>query len=235
MPFTRRRRFNFRRRPFFRRNNYRGGRYGLATRPRMMPRALRFKRMNQVDTRVCYFKVNGVITANDQLNQYYEFRTSFLYAANPNGWAQYTLLYDQFKILGMTYRLYPSNVGTEPTAAGAQGPASTIHFNRGNHCIWNDQRWDPTVVQPTTIGQVINTASAKLINPRRPYTRSIWRPRGRYQWGATRAFTTTNPDPWTGSINHLINGATVQPQGQLKELYFYVLTFKVIFRGRQDD
>lgn len=228
MAYTRRRRFNYRRK-----RTYRGGKYGLATRPRMFTRRQRFKRMNQVDTTMTYFKINGTINSNDQPYQYYEFRTSFLYAANPNGWAQYVQLYDQFKILGFTYKLFPANVGTEPTAQGGGG--GTIHFNRGNHCIWNDQRFDPQVILPQQIGDVINTASAKLINPRRPYTRSLWRPKGKYIWGSTRNFTTNAPDPWTGSINHLINDATVQPVGGLKTIYFYTITYKVVFRGRQDD
>jgi len=231
MPF-RRRRFNFRRRFRPRRNN---NRYGLATRPRMMSRSYAWKRYNQVDTRTAWFKINGEININDQPYQYYEFRTAALYAANPNGWAEFTRLYDQFKILGFQYKLFPSNVGTEPTSSAAAGPAATIHFNRGNHCIWLDQRLDPGVIAPTQISDVINTASARLINPRRPYKTSMWRPKGKYIWGSTRNFTTTQPDPWTGNINHIIEGATQQPPGQVKPCYYYTLQYKVVFRGRQDD
>lgn len=229
MPFRRRFRVRARRAPRRRRNKY-----GLATIPRMMSRSYKFKRMNQVDTRVAWFKINGEISLNDQPNQYYEFRTAFLYAANPNGWAEFTRLYDQFKILGFTYKLFPANVGTEATA-GSNTLGTPIYTNRGNHVIWTDQRFDPNVQQPVQINEIINTASARLFNPRRPYTRSIWRPKGKYAWGSTRDFTTTAPDPWSGSINHLINDGTVQPANTDKIIYFYSLTYKVVFRGRQDD
>lgn len=230
MPLRRR---NFaRRRMPRRRRRYNNASRAIATVPRMMSRSYRWKRMNQVDTRTAWFKVNGTIGINANTSQYYEFRTSFLASTNPNGWAQYTTLYDQYKILGFTYRLFPSNVGTEATSQVGQ---PSIHFNRGDHCLWIDQRFDPNVVQPTQIGEVINTASARLINPRRPYKMSIWRPRGKPQWGSTRDIL-QNGDPWTGSINHLINGATPQlPPLLPKACYFYTLQFKVIFRGRQDD
>lgn len=230
MPFRRRNRYAARRR----RKPAWKSKYALATRPQMMSRAYRWKRMNQVDTRTAWFKINGQIAINDQANQYYEFRTSFLYAANPNGWAEYTNLYDQFKILGFTYKLFPANVGTEATG-GSNSTGTPIYTNRGNHIIWVDQRFDGNVAQPTLISDVINTASARLINPRRPYTRSIWRPKGKFSWGSTRDFTTTTPDPWTGAIQHLINDATIQPTATNKIVYFYTLTFKVVFRGRQDD
>lgn len=205
---------------------------GLAVRPKLMSRVTRWRRENSIDTKVFWFKMNGTINANDQPYQYYEFRTNFLAAGNPQGWACITQMYDQYKIMGFTYKLFPANVGTEPTASGPG--AATIHFDRGNHIIWTDQRFDPNVVLPSSIADVINTGSARLINPRRPFTKSIWRPKGKYQWGSTRDLLTAG-DAWTGSINHLINGATIQQPNQLRASFFYTLTFKVIVRGRQDD
>lgn len=228
MPYRRRYRPRFRPRRRFRRRNT-----GLATIPRMMPRGLRAKRMQQVDTRVAWFKTNGTIAINNQPNQYYEFRNQTLYNTNPNGWLEYTRLYDQYKILGFTYKLFPSNVGTEPTSQGGTGQG-TVHFNRGNHCLWIDQRFDPNVTQPSQISEIINTASARLINPRRPYKMSIWRPKGKYVWGSTRDIINSG-DNWTGSIQHLINGATQQVGPILKDVYFFTIQWKVIFRGRQDD
>ena len=232
MPF-RRRRFNYRRRrPAYRRRKLQTG---LAVVPRLMSRSYRFKRMNQVDTRTAWFKYNGTIDLNDQPFQYYEFRTASLYASNPNGWQEFLRLYDQFKILGFTYKLFPANVGTEPFSnQGSAVPGAPFYLNRGNHCIWSDQRLDGTVQSPTTIAEVINTASARLINARRPYTRSIWRPKGKPLWGSTRNLI-QQPDTWTGVINHLIEGGTQQAQGVLKPIYYYTVTFKVCFRGRQDD
>lgn len=225
MPFTRK----FTRRPFRRRFRRRGY-TGLATRPRMMSKARAFRRMNQVDGRVFWFKTNGTIDLNNNNHQYYEFRTGALDILNPQGWPQLKQLYDQYKILGYKYRLFPANVGTESTA---NAPTS-LALDRGNHAVWKDQRFDPNVQQPTQIDQVINTASCRLINPRRPYATSIWRPRGKPTWGSTRDIA-TSPDPWRASINHLIEGGSIQPPTQLKVIYFYTIQWKVVFRGRQDD
>lgn len=236
--------------PGYRRNNYRrwnnrkrygynsfsryNQKYGLAVKPKMMPRSYKWARENQVDTRTFWFKHNGIINLNDQPYQYYEFRTNFLYAINPQGWSQMIQLYDQFKILGFRYKLFPASVGIEATG-GSTNIATPIWLNRGNHLLWKDQRFDPNVQLPTAISDVINTASARLINARQPYTMSIWRPKGKYIWGSTKDFTGNQPDPWTGSINHFIEGGNIQPVGDVKTIYYYTLQFKVVFRGRQDD
>lgn len=204
---------------------------GLATRPRMMGRGRFHRRWNQVDTRVFWFKTNGTIDLNNNANQYYEFRTSALPTLAPQGWPQLLSMYDQYKILGYKYRLFPANVGTEATGnAGAQ----TLALDRGNHAVWIDQRFDPNVQQPSQISEVINTASCRLINARRPYSVSIWRPRGKPTWGSTRDLAVA-PDPWRASINHLIEGGSLQPPGQQKVIYYYTIQWKVVFRGRQDD
>jgi len=243
MPYVRRRKFNYAKR--YRKRNYGTRRIpGLAARPRMMPRALARKRYNQVSTKTFWFKANGTINVDNNAFKFIEYRTTALLPQlNPQGWAEATAMFDQYKVMGMTYRLFPANVGTESTGRdptlGGTTPSNLIPLpiNRGNHCLWLDQRFDGSVQQPTSIGDVINTASARLINPRRPYRISIWRPTGKPKWGSTRSLT-TNPDDWTGVINHIVEGATplppATPQPQIP-IYYYTLQWKVVFRGRQDD
>lgn len=224
--------------PFVRRPNRRRNRRrripGLATRPRMMPRTLALKRSQQVDTRVFWFKQNATITNSPNAFQYYEFRTTKLAAEPPPSFTALRTMYDQYKILGFKIRYFPANVGIEPHAT-RPGQTGDLTLMRGNHCLWVDQRYDPNVQLPTSIGEVINTASARLINPRRPYAISIWRPKGKYVWGSCKDIN-SNPDPWNGTINHIVEDATISvpPAGPLT-IYFYTIQWKVIFRGRCSD
>lgn len=210
---------------------------GLSTKPKLMNSLTAAKRYHGVSTKVFYFKNSDTIGLNDQPYQYYEVRTNYLYAANPNGWAQCCQMYDQFKILGVVYELYPASVGIEPLGetTNIQTP---LYLNRGNHCLWIDQRFDGSAPVPTAINDVICSGSARLINARRPYKLSMWRPAGKPNWGSCKDFASpTNPlpDPWTGVINHLIEGGSIQPIGVNKIIYYRMVTFKVVFRGRQDD
>ena len=214
-----------------------GRKVGLGTKPQLMNSLQAAKRYHGVSTKVFYFKNNSEVFLNDQPYQYFEVRTNYLYSANPNGWAQCCEMFDQFKILGIVYELYPASVGIEPLGetTNIQTP---LYLNRGNHCLWIDQRFDGVSPVPTSINNIICTGSARLINARRPYRLSMWRPQGKPNWGSCKAFadpTSPVPDPWTGVINHLIEGGSVQPQGVSKTIYYRMITFKVMFRGRQDD
>ena len=213
------------------------GKYGLATKPKLMPYQLKQKKRNQVDTKTFWFKNNDSVYLNDQPFQYFEIRTSYLYAANPNGWQECCNMFDQFKILGIEVSLYPASVGIEPLGE-TTNIATPLYLNRGNHCVWTDQRFDGNVISPTSIQQIIGTGSARLINARRPYKISIWRPSGKYVWGSCKDFAAPInplPDPWTGTINHFIEGGSIQPTGTEKIIYYRQVTIKVVFRGRQDD
>lgn len=134
-------------------------------------------------------------------------------------------LYDQYKILGFTVRLFPANVGTEP-GTGVVGPPV---FNRGDQCWWTDQRFDSTALQPLFISEVINNASTRMMNPRRFQRRSIWRATGNPEWGSCIDYT-TDPDDWDGSIEFLGNNATPD-----YPLYYYTIQWKVIVRGRRQN
>ena len=234
-----RRRFNFRRRfrPRRRNNYYKGG---LATRPRMMGRGRFFRRWNQVDARVFWFKSNGTFNLNNNEYQYIPYKVQDISSNyNPQGFQECLQLYDQYKVLGMVYRLFPANLQSDPTAGGLQQPPvgnAPIVMLRGNHCVWIDQRLDPNVQVPTSVGDIISTASARLIDPRRPYKVSIWRPKGRPTWGSTKDIG-SRPDQWTGVINHFCEGGTrivgIPPNNEYP-VYYWTLQWEVVFRGRVD-
>lgn len=203
----------------------------LATRPQMMSQSLAFKRKNQVSSRVMWFKQNGTIAADASGNRTLEFRWDLLQSI-----PQFLLfvdIYDQYKLLGYKLTLHPANIGTDPTAGQAGGP--TLYFNRGNHIVWSDQRFDPASIVPTLIAQIINTASAKMINPRKTFSRSLWRPRGKPRWGSMKNIGTAGDD-WHSTINLIINNSSVvTPPATVPVLYFYTIQWKVAFRGRIQD
>lgn len=228
MPYTARRKYARKRRP--RRNAA-----GLATRPRMMGKGNASKRYHGVDTRVFWFKQNGVIESlpAQQTPQFRQFQTGLLATSPPVSFNHCRGLFDQYKILGMKLRLFPANVGKESMDLTSQ--LSVNNFVRGNHCLWIDQRWDPNSISPTTIAEVISTASARLINPRRPYSVSLWRPKGKPNWGSCKDIV-QSPDLWNGVINYLLTDCTVTvPNGPPQVFYYYTLQWKVIFRGRCED
>lgn len=209
-----------------RKRNYRRKRNtGLATAPRMMSKTLRLKRMNQVSTKTFYFKVNSqVITSPGSDSHFGTYRTRInLSLLVPAGWPALTQLYDQFKVLGMTLKLFPAAVGTEPAILNP--------WNRGDQVLWTDQRWDSNQQIPQYVSDIINNASARMINPRSPVTRSIWRPKGVPGWGSTSDLL-GEPDPWDGAIFHIINNAPAQIG---RPLWYSTLQWKVTFRGRQQD
>lgn len=203
--------------------------YGLATRPRMMTRTVARKRFNQVHARVFWFKRNGLIQP-DLVGENYSFwngRELNNAATAPVGWNELRSLYDQYKVLGIKLRLFPANVGVEPDSAVFASNA----LLRGDVAVWNDQRFDGTTTSPTNINQVINIASCKMINARRPYTRRIFRARGYPGWANTQGPATQ--DPWNGSIEMLINNASPAPAtGTAPTLWYYTVQYKVLVRGR---
>lgn len=225
MPFPRRR---FRRRPRARRTAHRA----LATVPRMMPRSYAFKRHNQVATKVFWLKLNGEVNSDAQGSNLAIFRTRGLnqqpVAAGRD--AIFTL-YDQFKVLAMRIRWFPANVGTEP-GSGVAGPLQ-VYMARGDQVVWSDQRVDATQQVPQFISEVINNASARMINPRRPYTRVIYRPKGVPAWGSC-IDPLTSPDQWNGGIYQLINNSTPAATSG-RPLWYYTLTYKVLVRGRRQN
>lgn len=214
----RRRRFAFRRRKPT----------GFATVPRMMLRSLARKRFNQVSTKVFYFKDNGQIENNSQGTYQKAWSPQNLVTASPEGWDAACGLYDEFKCLAMTVKLFPANVGIESDTAVfvSQG------LLRGDCIVWSDQKADATPGTISSISQKINQASCRMINPRRPYTRRIFRSTGNPEWGGT-AVPATAPDRWIGTINIFGQNTTevVVPNPPIP-LWYWTRQYKVIFRGR---
>lgn len=223
MPYKRsryvpRRRFNFRRRRPA----------GFGTVPRMMPRSLARKRFNQVSTKVFYFKDNGTI--NNTIGGTYQgfWSPQQLVTSSPEGFDAACGLYDEFKCLAMYVKIFPANVGIESDTAlfANQG------FLRGDAIVWSDQKADPTAQTISNISQRINQASCRMINPRRPYSRRIFRATGNPLWGGT-AVPSTSPDQWIGTINMFgQNTTSVNPPGAARPLWYWTRQYKVIFRGR---
>ena len=203
---------------------------GLATKPQLMSRTYAFKRKNQVSTKVFWFKINGQTDVDVAGNNLSIFRTRGFYQGPvlPQGQTAIFELYDQFKVLGMRVRWFPADVGIEP----GQVINQAVLF-RGDQIVWSDQREDPAQQVPQTISEVINNASARMINPRRPYTRVIYRPTGTTTWGSC-VNPNAQPDSWSGAIYQLINNATPSATSG-RPLWYYTLTWKVVVRGRRQN
>lgn len=223
--------------PFRRRYPARRRRYGarrrtnaLATVPRMMSRSYAFKRHNQVATKVFWLKLNGQTDVPISGGGLAIFRTRGLTQGPvvPFGRQEIFTLFDQFKVLAMKIKWFPADVGTETGVP----PVSAI-FNRGDQIVWSDQRVDSTQQVPQFISEVISNASAKMINPRRPYSRTIYRPKGVPSWGST-VDPLVQPDPWNGAIYQLTNNATASAVTG-RPIWYYTLTYKVLVRGRRQN
>lgn len=218
---------------------------GLATYPKLMSKARQIARYHGVSSRTYWFKTNGQFVLNAASYQFDPIDTQRISTVQPKGWNQCLALYDQYKVLGMVLKMFPANVGTEPTGADqfqtAPGPGGLpVLINRGNHVMYIDQRRDsPGVANPTSIGQIINRGSARMINPRRPWTTSLWRPKGKPLWGSCKDIL-ASPDAWNGQICHFCEGGSVIPNTpagapQTFTVFYYTLTWKVVFRGRQSN
>lgn len=215
-------------RSFKRRNAYSGNRYYKPSYKRkFISRNWAMKRKNQVSTKTFIFRSNGVIQSDLAGNRYEFFRTQDLKITAPVGWAEIAKLYQQFKTVQMKLSMFPSNVGVEPDSVLIGGSNALL---RGDTIVWSTQRW--TRAAPQLISEVINYASARMINSRQSYTRVISRPPGHPQWGDTQSI---QDDPWNAAISVIINGATPQPAtpgATAPVLWYYTLEWKVILRGR---
>ena len=214
--------------------------------PKFMPGALASKKYNATDTKTFYFKINGKALSSQGTGGYFSaFKSQELYS-NPTlhpQFSRFRACYDEYKCLGMRLRMFPCAVGLEPRYT-TTGLPSTL--NRGNLIVWNDQHFDRNTVVPTSIDEVINDSSARMLNARSSFTRTISRPAGVPGWGKNNTLPTppvppatlpTYPsaDPWNGCINVLVVDSTPSPvtPNPAVKLYYWTLTYKVIFRGRQ--
>lgn len=214
-------------------------------RNKFMPRGLAYKKHNATDTKTFYFKSSGISTSSLTSGGYYSsFKSQELYSdpANHPQFTNFRQCYDEYKVLGMRIRFFPCAVGLEPRYTTTGMPSI---LNRGNLIVWNDQQYDNNVQVPTSIKDVINDSSARMLNARRSFTRTIARPKGFPGWGKNNSVPPPPPppgipptypeaDPWNGCINILVDGSTPSTLGNpAVQLYYWTITYKVIFRGRQ--
>ena len=209
----------------------------LATKPQMIPRGLAYKRYQGVDTKLFYFRRNAEALSDADGKYFANFNARSIAGGTATTplfpqFAQVKDLYDQYKVLGITIRFFPANVGIEPDSALFTSNA----LLRGQTVVWNDQRTDTGVTVPTSISQVINNASMRMMSSRRYFTRSIFRAKGYPAWANIQAPATE--DPWNGSINVFVEGATpavITPPTQTPILFYFTVTYKVVFRGRRSE
>lgn len=200
---------------------------GLATVPRMMPSSLARQRWNNASSKTFFIKDSGTLITDLTGSIQRKWSVQDVYSVPQfNTLGQ---LYDQFKVLAITIRLYPANVGIEPDPSLL--PVGSNGLLRGNAGVWCDQR-PATVGFPGTIVQMINYGSAKLINPRRPYKRTMFRATGFNSWGGIQ--TAAINDSWRGEIKLLQVDATPAVVGSPPPtLWYWSRTFKIIYRGRR--
>lgn len=209
------------------------------TRKRFMPASLAVKRYNQVSTKVFYFKGSGTINSDPVGNVLQQWNTQYPPINTgdpqrmPNVADSYTIAecYNSYKILAVKVRLFASNLGTEPGQSDAPNPPIP-GFNRGSTVIYLDQDIRPNTQVPIQITEVINYGSARMIPSRADrWTVTMYRKRGVPEWGTCDrnvSFQDRVPDPWNASVNFLGNFASTTQ----RPLWFYVVTYKIIFRGR---
>lgn len=224
MPYTRRKRYAPARRP---RRRYR--------KKTVVPRGLAIKRRQEISTKTFYFKSNGTLGSNAAglINRKFENQTpqGNPQAYNlPNVGADFDRIsraYNEYKVLCFKLELYPANVGTESDAPGI----SVNPLNRGNSLTYIDNDMELGTTEYNTIPPVMNRGSAFLIQSRRKHTRVMWRPKGNPGWGCCDFSTpiqNREPDSWWGAVFVITNDATPN----IPALWFWKITAKVIFRGR---
>lgn len=196
----------------------------------------RRKRVGQNLTRmVMWMKdVTAVQSANDGVISA-KWETNDIFAVGDfTNWATF---YEEFKILKVIVRLFPSNVGGESMQIMTPGAPPQLtglpQFQRGDILSWIDQGNND--VTPTSVVSVINRSSARLFSPRRFHKRYITRAPSFPGWGTLDVNgVQLTPDPWQCSIRlYGENFTPNQAPGQQNFFYAQIL-YKVLFRGRRE-
>lgn len=201
---------------------------GISTVPRMMTTYQRRARHNNVSSKIFYLKDNGTLSTdvNGTIQQVWNVQGIY---ANPQ-FVPCAALYQQFKVIGMTVKLYPANVGIEPDPSAL--PVGDNGLFRGDCVVWGDQRPGQIAQFPTTVSAAINYGSAQIIQPRRKYKRTMFRATGFPDWGSTDVPAVN--DQWRGTLNLLQTNATpAAVGGNAPVMWYWMRTLKVIFRGRK--
>lgn len=234
MPYNRGRKKGFRRAGRKRTRVY-------GTKPSFMPKTLAIKRYNNISTKTFYFKEAGTI-ASDQLgNVIRQWNTlakpAPAFPNNPLRLPQISdinevaELYNEYKILAVKVRIFSADVGTESNPPPANSPPFA-GFLRGSSVMYLDQKQTRNEQIPDQITQVMTYGSARMIPSRcSKFTKVMYRPKGYPKWGTCDRnvpVSEREPDPWFASVNLLGNFATPNQN----PLWFYTVSYKIIFRGR---
>lgn len=227
-----------------RRFNRKAGIYG--TKPKFMPNRLALERAGNVSTKTFYFKAAGAIPSDPNGTTKTSWRTQYgpVVPDDPNRMPNisdaYTFAecYTEYKVLAIKVKLFAANVGSEVGGLPAPPPAPptsiTGGFSRGDTCIYFDQDVKDTEQQPDLITEVMTYGSAKMIPSRiAKWTTTLYRKKGLPEWGCCDRnvpIAERQPDPWYAGIYILGNNA--RPLQPPPILWYYTVSYKIIFRGR---
>ena len=235
MPYTRRRRHR-RRAP--RRRVY-------ATKAAFMPKQLALKRYGNISTKTFYFRSAGSINSDNITGITQQSWNNMGQPIAPGGFPQFpdiadstdvANLYTEYKVLAIRVRVFAANVGSEVGSLPSGAPPLPVvaGFNRGDTVMFLDQDIKPGEQFPTAILDVMTYGSTRMIPSRiSKYTRVIYRPKGHPEWGCCDRnvpLPNRTPDSWYGGIKLLGNNA--RPIPGVSPLWFFTVTYKILFRGR---
>lgn len=212
------------------------------TKKQFQSKALAEKRYGQVSTKTFYFKASGSLNSNAVRVTQAFWSTQFspsnvgepFQMPNVADSRIIAQAYTEYKVLAIKVKMFAANIGTEVGQINTAGPADP-GFNRGNTVMYIDQDVKVGEARPTDILAVMNRGSCKMIPTRcDQYTKMLYRPKGHPDWGTCDRNVPAaerTPDSWFGQIAILGNNArmTVRP------LWFYTVSYKIIFRGRNYD
>lgn len=206
------------------------------------PRMTRSLRVHQNLTRDCrWFKtVTNVGTTAQSLGR---FNVSYGPAdlQNVADFQKWGRCWEEYKVLSFSVKFYPVSVGSESLLGVPPPPDQRpipIYY-RGNTVTWVDQ--GKIQVQPQAqLDDIIVRPSAKLIQSRKFHKRWISRPKGNPQWGQFNEDGTVNqalPDSWEDSRIKMYGQdyATPFPPSARLVFWYVVISYKVLFRGRQQQ
>lgn len=197
-------------------------------RPRMTYR----RRVNQNLVRqVQWFKRVQAITSDTAGN--IGFATDSTNVGNVDDFVTFGTLYSQFKVLKVVCKFFPANVGGESQQIITAGPGQGFPLLQRGDCLSYTGKQSAL----TSIPDLINRSSARLLQPRKYHKRWVDRPKGYPQWGElSNTGGVTTDDPWDDESGiHMIGENFTPTQAPGQQNYFYVMTlWKVMFRSRQE-
>lgn len=222
----------------------------LGTRPQFMSKYDKFKRKNNILDTTRWFTSNGEIESLGNGNSLTRFAPFIVLNGKfvPNlldtkDFNPFSTFWSQYKVLAIKVTMFAANVGTEPIkgGSGTQAVGQVYGFNRGNTVMYTMNQYNLGQILPDNIQDVISRGSARMIPSRTErWTTMLYRPKGYPRWGCcdTRVVGWQNReyDSWHGMILQVgenATGSNTTPGGVKKKLWYWVLRFKIKFRGRK--